>query len=138
MSARSIAPRRFLAGLVSGAALLALIIAAIGVYGVMAYSVARRRHEFGVRLALGAAPADLIRLVARQGILLALAGSLVGGACAALFAPLLGSQVYGSGGAHVTALTTGAVLFVLTAAIASYLPARRAARVDPLVTLRDV
>ena len=138
MSARSIAPRRFLAGLVSGAALLALIIAAVGVYGVMAYSVARRRHEFGVRLALGAAPGDLIRLVARQGILLALAGSLVGGACAALFAPLLASQVYGSGGAHVTALTTGAVLFVLTAAIASYLPARRAARVDPLVTLRDV
>jgi len=138
MSARSIAPRRFLAGLVSAAALLSLIIAAVGVYGVMAYSVARRRHEFGVRLALGAAPGDLIRLVARQGILLALAGSLVGGACAALFAPLLASQVYGSGGAHVTALTTGAMLFVLTAAIASYLPARRAARVDPLVTLRDV
>ena len=104
----------------------------------MAYSVARRRHEFGVRLALGAAPGDLIQLVARQGILLALAGSLAGGACAAFLSPILASQVYGAGSAHVGALAAGAALFVLTAAVASYLPARRAAHVDPLVTLRDV
>jgi ABC-type antimicrobial peptide transport system permease subunit len=56
--------------------------------------------------------------------------------CAALLAPVLASQVYGAGGAHATALATGAALFVATAAIASYLPARRAARVDPLITLR--
>ena len=113
MTARSVAPRRFLVGLISGAALLALIIAAVGVYGVMAYSVARRRHEFGVRLALGAAPGDLIQLVARQGILLALAGSLAGGACAAFLSPILASQVYGAGSAHVGALAAGAALFVL-------------------------
>jgi putative ABC transport system permease protein len=137
MTARSVAPRRFLVGLIMTAALLALIIAAVGVYGVMAYSVARRRHEFGVRLALGAAPRDLIRLVARQGISLALAGSLAGALCAAVLAPVLASQVYGTGSTHVTALGAGAALFVLTAALASYLPARHAARVDPLITLRS-
>jgi putative ABC transport system permease protein len=138
MAARSVAPRRFLAALIGGAALLASMIAAVGVYGVMSYSVARRRQEFGVRLALGAAPHNLTRLVARQGILLALAGSLVGAVCAALLAPVLASQVYGAGGAHATALATGAALFVIAAAVASYLPARRAGRVDPLITLRDV
>jgi putative ABC transport system permease protein len=136
MAARSVAPRRFLVGLIMTAALLALIIAAVGVYGVMAYSVVRRRHEFGVRLALGAAPKDLIRLVARQGIFLALVGSVAGALCAAVLAPVLASQVYGTGRTHVTALGAGAALFVLTAALASYLPARRAAKVDPLVTLR--
>jgi predicted permease len=137
MASRSVAPRRFLMVLVSAAALLAVVIAAVGVYGMMAYNVARRRHELGVRLALGAAPRDLIRMVAGQGLWLALAGSVAGAAAAALLAPVLAAQVYGAGRTRVAALAGGALLLVLVATAASYLPARRAARVDPLVTLRD-
>jgi putative ABC transport system permease protein len=136
MTADSVAPRRFLALLIGLAGVLSLAIAAIGIYGVVGYIVARRRHEMGIRLALGAAPGDLKALVLKQGLLLAVGGIVAGSIGAALVAPALGSQVFGARSGHATALAAGALVFVAVSLLASYLPARRATRVDPLTVLR--
>ena len=98
IGARSVAPRRLLTALIGGFGALALIVACIGVYGVMAYTVARRTQEMGVRLALGAAPADLVRLVVRQGMLLALSGTALGMLGGLLLSPAIASQLYGARG----------------------------------------
>jgi putative ABC transport system permease protein len=116
---------------------LGLILAAVGIYGVMAFSVAQRTHEFGVRIALGAQRARLIALVLKEGTILALIGGLIGLGGAYLVGRAMQSTLYGVGALDVRAF--GAVFFLLLVAscVACLLPALRASRVEPLVALRD-
>lgn len=128
--------RRFLMSLVVGFGLLALVLAAVGVYGVMTLVVAERRREMGIRLALGAAPAALMALVVRYALTLGLAGGVTGIVAALMLSPLIASQLYGVGA--VDPLTIGGVFATLmvVALVASLIPARRVLRVDPAITLR--
>jgi ABC-type antimicrobial peptide transport system permease subunit len=122
-----------LVGLFAG---IAALVAAMGIYGVMVYTVAQRTREIGIRMALGAEPADVMALVMRQSLGLALAGLLVGVAGAAAFSRQLQGMLFG-----VTPLDSATYLgvpiaFGMVACLAAYLPARRATRVDPMVALR--
>jgi predicted permease len=116
--------------------LLGLGLAAIGMYGVMAYAVAQRTREIGIRMAIGAGRGDVVRLLMRQGLGLVLAGIVIGLTLAVVAAKLAQSQLYGSGGFDV--LTFAAVPLVLTAvaALAIWIPSRRASGLDPVVALR--
>jgi len=117
--------------------LIALVLSAIGIYGVIAYGVTQRTREIGVRMALGAERRDLIRLVVGRGALLAGAGLLFGLAVSLLFGRLLSSLLYGASATDPLILA-GASAFLLAVALsASYFPARRAARLDPAVSLRE-
>jgi predicted permease len=135
--AESIGERRFTMLLLGLFGAVALTLALIGIYGVTAYGVAQRTREMGIRLALGAAPGAVRWLVLGEGMRLALVG-LAGGVTLALIGTrALRSQLYGvSGTEPVTYLTLSAVL-LLVALLATYLPARRATRVDPTVALRE-
>jgi len=115
---------------------LALLLAAIGIYGVLSFSIARRTREMGIRLALGAAPGAVRRLVVSEGVRLALIGLAAGLVLALVGTRALRSQLYGIGSADpATYLALSAVL-LLVAVLATYLPARRATKVDPAITLR--
>jgi predicted permease len=116
---------------------LALVLASVGIYGVMAWSVAQRTREIGIRMALGAQSYNVLALVLRQGIKLVLFGIVIGVPASLAAAQLLKSMMFGLSAAD--ALTVGAVtgLLIGVTLIACYLPARRATRVDPLITLRD-
>lgn len=118
-------------------AALALLLAAVGIYGVMAFAVAQRAHEFGIRMALGADGRRILGLVLREGVTLAFSGLVLGFGGAYLVGRAMQANLYGVSALDVRAF--GAVAFVLLAAalLACYLPARRASRVDPLVALRD-
>ncbi len=114
----------------------ALLLAAIGVYGVVAYGVSQRRGEFGVRLALGAQPGDVVRLVLRQSMTMVLGGVLVGAALAVPLSSTLRSLLFGVGPGDPLTLAAVAALLVLAGVLASYVPARRGTRVDPVSALR--
>jgi putative ABC transport system permease protein len=134
--AESIATPRFNTLLLLGFAALALLVTAVGLYGVIAYSVHQRIHEMGIRLALGAAPAQLLRTIVREGIVLTLAGVALGVAGALGAVRLIAHQLYGIQTTDPVAFTVVPGVIFIVAAVASYLPARRAAGVDPLNALR--
>ena len=134
--AASTAPRRLNAWLLGIFAALALVLSAVGTYGVIAYSVAQRTHEFGIRMALGAERGDVLKLVLGQGIALTLLGVGVGLAGAAGFTRYLSSLLYGvRPNDALTFISVGLLLFAVVL-LACYIPARRATKVDPMVALR--
>jgi len=114
----------------------ALLLAAIGVYGVVAYGVSQRRAEFGVRLALGAQPGDVVRLVLRQSLVMVLGGVVAGAALAVPLSTTLRTLLFGVGPGDPLTLAAVAALLVGAGVLASYLPARRGTRVDPVSALR--
>lgn len=132
----SLAFQRFSMALMSIFAGLALILAAIGIYGSMSYSIAQRTREIGIRMALGARPGDVLGMIIRQGMTLAAVGLVLGIAGALATTRLLASQLYGVKPADPLTLVGVFVLLGLVALLACYIPARRAARVDPLIALR--
>lgn len=135
--AESVAPRRFVLTLVAGVGLLALVLAAVGVYGVMALVVGERTRELGVRLALGAAPGVVLRMVLAQAARLALAGIVAGLGAAALLSPLLVPQLYGVRAHDPITFAAVPLALLAIAALAAYAPARRAMRIDPARAMRE-
>src|SRR5262245_33793878 len=138
--ARSVAQRRFSMLLLGVFALIALALSAVGVYGVISYSVAQRVNEIGVRMALGAGSQDVIGMVLKEGMLLAFIGAGVGAGGAIvltrLMAGMLSSLLFSVSKTDPVTFTGVAVLLGVVSLIACYIPARRAAKVDPMVALR--
>ena len=133
---KTVAPRRFVVLLVAGFSIFALMLAALGIYAVIAYSVNQRTHEVGIRMALGARPADVLRLVVRQGVVLAVAGLVAGLVGAVGMSRVLESLLFGVATTDPLAYAAGVGVLATVALAACAVPARRAARVDPLVALR--
>jgi putative ABC transport system permease protein len=132
----SVAQPRLIVQLVGVFAGLGLLLSAIGIYGVMAYSVTQRKQELGIRVALGADPRDILRLVVGQGMKLALIGVVLGVLISLLLTRLLSSLLFGVHAIDPIAFAGSAVVLAVAAFAACYLPARRATRVDPIVVLR--
>jgi putative ABC transport system permease protein len=132
----SAAQPRLTAWLVGLFAILALLLAAIGVYGVLAYLVTQRTREIGVRIALGARPGSVLQLVVGHSLRLSVLGVALGLVAATLLAPAIASQLYGVSPRDTRTLAAVAVSLIAIAVLASYIPARRATRVDPLTALR--
>jgi len=132
----SIWEQRFVAILLTIFAGIALLLASIGLYGVISYSVRQRLHEMGIRLALGARPADLQTLIVREGLWLALIGIAAGLALSFAVNRLIASLLFGVGAADLVTLFTSALILLVVSGFAVYIPARSATRVDPIVTLR--
>jgi len=133
----SVASRRFMLLLVGTFGVLALGLAALGVFGVITLITAERTTEVGIRLALGATPVQVMRLIVGHALQLALAGIMVGGIVALALAPVLEAQLFGVGSTDPVTFAGVAVMLTLTAAAAAMLPARRAMRVDPAHALRN-
>ncbi|HEV8042847.1 MAG TPA: ABC transporter permease [Bryobacteraceae bacterium] len=132
----SVAPRRFNMLLLAAFAGLALLLASIGIYGVMSYSVSQYTHEIGIRMALGARAADVLQLIVRQGMALVLIGLAVGVAGALALTRVMSSLLFDVKPWDPLTLTSVSVLLAAVAFAASYIPARRATRVDPMIALR--
>ncbi|HEV2618090.1 MAG TPA: ABC transporter permease [Candidatus Acidoferrales bacterium] len=124
------------AGLAAALGLLGLILAAVGVYGVISYSTNQRTHEIGIRVALGAQPGQILKLILRQGVLVVGTGLVAGCAAALIAARLIGNLLVGVSPADPLTYISVVVILALIASAASYIPARRAMRVDPMVALR--
>ncbi|HVY69752.1 MAG TPA: FtsX-like permease family protein, partial [Verrucomicrobiae bacterium] len=135
--ASSVAQRRLSVQLLGGFAGVALILAAIGLYGVLAYNVAQRKREIGIRLALGARHTDVMQLVLRQGMTLALVGVAIGAAGAFGLSRFLGSLLFEIKPSDPATFAIVTAVLVVTAFFACWIPARRASRVDPMVALRN-
>ena len=135
--AESLSSERILATLGSSFGVLALLLAAVGVYGVLAFAVARRTREIGLRMALGAEPGDVSWLIVRQLAVIVLAGLLGGAAGAWALQGVLRTMVFGVRPADPAVFAAAVVIVGATSAIAALLPARRAARLDPVAALRQ-
>ena len=133
----SMAQQRFSTLMLGSFAVFALILAIVGVYGVMSHLVAQGAHDIGVRMALGAERASILRMVMRQGLELTIAGSVAGLAGALVLTRVMASLLFGVSTTDLVTFATIPLFLILTAMIASYVPARRATRVDPVVALRD-
>ncbi len=126
----------YVAAMMAVLGVIALVLASVGVFGVMSYSVTERVHEIGVRMSFGAQTRDIVRMVLRSGMLLTITGLAIGLPIAFLLARALSSVLFGVEAADPFSFVGLPLLLVAVAALACYLPARRAARVDPLVALR--
>jgi len=133
---KEIAPRRIAMTLLMTFAGLALLLASIGIYGVLSYFVSQSTPEIGVRLALGARPFDVLSLIVGRGMKLAVAGLAVGLAAALLLTRLMTSLLFGVSATDASTFSLVSVLLLAVAFLACYIPARRATKVDPLVALR--
>ncbi len=136
LAAQSVTLRRTSTILLASFAALALMVAAVGLYGLIAYSVAQRTHEIGIRMALGARRRDVLRLVVRHGMGLVLVGEIVGLVTALIVTRLVSGLLYRVKPADPWPLAAAVGVLTLIALVASYIPARRAAKVDPMVALR--
>jgi len=134
---RSLASRRFSADLVGGFAGLALLLAAIGIYGLLAYMVGQRSREIGVRMALGATPGDIMKLILVKGAVLAALGTMAGVVFSASTASMTATLLYGVRPHDPAVFVAVPLLLISMAVVASYIPAWRATKVDPLLALRD-
>ena len=134
---RSTAPQRFNLSLVAIFAALGLFLAAVGIYGVMAYTVSQRTHEIGIRVALGAQSFDVLKLIVRQGMTLALIGIALGVIGSAALTRLIKGLLFGVGTIDPLTFVLIALLLAVIALLACWIPARRATRVNPLSALRQ-
>jgi putative ABC transport system permease protein len=132
----SLAPRRLTMTVMSGLSVVSLLLAVFGLYGVISYIVTQRSTEFGIRLALGAQPGQVRRMVVRQGGVLAIGGIVVGLLVAAAGTRALGGLLYGVSARDPFSFAVAAIVLAVVAVGASYLPARRATRVNPIEALR--
>jgi predicted lysophospholipase L1 biosynthesis ABC-type transport system permease subunit len=133
----SAAPERLTAILASIFGIFAALLASVGLYGLLAYAVAQRQREIGIRMALGARPSAIARLIGGQALVLVAIGVALGLAGALLLAPMAGALLYGVGPTDATSMAAAAALVAVVAALAALVPAARAARVDPAVALRE-
>ena len=134
--ADSLAARRFSMILLGNFALVALVLASVGIYGVLAYLVGQRTHEIGIRMALGAGRSEVVRLVVGQGAKMALLGVALGLAAAMGLTRLMSGMLYGVSATDPLTFIAVAILSIFVALTACYIPARRATKVDPMVALR--
>jgi len=133
----SFAARRLSMILLSIFAALALMLACVGIYGVISCLVGQRAHEIGVRMALGAQPSDVSRLVIGHGLKMALIGVAIGTGAALGLTRLMANQLFGVSAHDPLTFAGGALVLIVVAVAACYVPSRRAMRVDPMVALRD-
>jgi putative ABC transport system permease protein len=136
VSASTAEPRFYLI-LLSSFAAVALVLAGIGIYGVMSYMVSRRTQEIGIRMTLGARPGEVLRMVIRQGMVLALIGAALGVISALLLSRLMSSLLYGVGSHDPTTFVVVTLVLMLVSLAANYVPARRATKIDPMLALRS-
>lgn len=133
----SVGARRFTTTLLTGFAIVALLLSAIGVYGLVAFSVGQRTQEIGIRVALGSSPAQVMRLVFRQGLGLTTAGAALGVFVGLFAARLLDSLLFHTSQRDPLAFGIAPLVLLAAAAIACWVPARRAVKVDPVTALRS-
>jgi ABC-type antimicrobial peptide transport system permease subunit len=133
---KTVVTERLLAKLSGGFGALALVLACIGLYGLMSYTVARRTNEIGVRIALGAGRFDIIDMVLREIVLLVAGGLAVGVPAALVCARFIGSFLFGLNPTDAATVASAAALLLAVGGLAGYLPARRASRTDPMTALR--
>jgi putative ABC transport system permease protein len=136
IKSQSIAPARLRTALLAMFAGIALLLAAVGIYGVVSYSVAQRAREMAIRLALGAAPGDLLKLVVGKTMLIVLVGLALGAGAALALTRVLASLLYDTSPTDRVTFVGMPLLLLLVALLASYLPARRATKIDPMISLR--
>jgi putative ABC transport system permease protein len=134
--AGSVAQPRFRTMILTAFSLLALVMASIGIYGIMNYLVIQRTREFGIRLSLGATPSDVLRLVLRRAAVLIGAGTFLGLAGSALLVRFIANLLFGTAPLDPITFAAVPILLAAVALAASYIPARRATRIDPIVALR--
>ena len=134
--ARSVASTRFNMTLLAAFAAVALLLTAVGLYGVISFSVSQSTHEIGIRIALGAQTSDVLKLVIGQGMVLTFVGVLAGLAAAYWLTRLMSSLLFGVEATDSVTFAGVSLLLLVVAALACYIPARRASKVDPVVALR--